>query len=280
METRWYPGHMKKTREILKDNLRLVNVVIEILDARIPFSSQNPDLKRLMGNKKRVIVLNKRDLADDNLTSRWLSFFKGEGILAVSIDSIKGQGMNKLKGVLKGIKEEGKRGKRPLRALVAGVPNVGKSSFINSLVGRSVAKTGGKPGVTRGKQWIKISRGIELLDTPGILWPQVEKEEVIYLLAITGAIKFEQLDPVDLAYRLMEYLIKENPGRIKNRYNLEDISFKDLEGIFKAIGQKRGFLKSGGEVDYFKTSQLILKEFREGHLGKITLEEPPHEFSG
>lgn len=276
MDTRWYPGHMKKTKEILKENIRLVSVVIELLDARIPLSSQNPDLNNIIGSKSRIIVLNKSDLADDNKTSLWLAFFKEKGFQAVAVNSMKGHGIKKLKTLLGKLKRKGPKGKRPVRAMVIGIPNVGKSSFINSLVGRSAAKTGGKPGVTRGKQWIKISPGIELLDTPGILWPHMEDEEVVFRLAVTGAVKFEQLDTVELAYRILEVLGKENWEIISNRYAIkEGPSLENLEEIIKGIGSKRGFLKAGGEVDIFKTSNLILKDFREGLLGKITLEEPP-----
>ncbi|RQD68640.1 MAG: ribosome biogenesis GTPase YlqF, partial [Tindallia sp. MSAO_Bac2] len=193
MDTRWYPGHMKKTREILRENIRLVSVVIELLDARIPFSSQNPDLNNIIGSKSRIIVLNKSDLADDTKTSRWLAFFKEKGFQAVPVNSLKGHGIKKLKTLLAELKRNSSKGKKPVRAMVIGIPNVGKSSFINSLVGKRAAKTGGKPGVTRGKQWIKISPGIELLDTPGILWPHMEDDDIVFRLAVTGAVKFEQL---------------------------------------------------------------------------------------
>ncbi|RQD74585.1 MAG: ribosome biogenesis GTPase YlqF [Candidatus Syntrophonatronum acetioxidans] len=276
MDSKWYPGHMKKARQVLKENIRLVSVVIELLDARIPLSSQNPDLNNIIGGKNKIIVLNKSDLADEQKTSRWLSFFKEEGHQAVSVNSVKGHGIKKLKAILGKLKGPVSKGKRPVRVMVIGIPNVGKSSFINSLVGRSVVKTGGKPGITRGKQWIKISPGLELLDTPGILWPQVDREDVAFHLAVTGAIKFEQLDTVELAYRLLKLLAEEKRKGLEERYKIEIMpSLDNIEVLIKAIGSRRGFLKAGGEVDIPKTTELILKDFREGLLGRITLEEPP-----
>ncbi len=272
MGIQWYPGHMKKTKNILKENLKLVNVVIELLDARVPLSSQNPDLKDLTGNKMRVIVLNKADLAEDHYTDDWVYNFKEKGYYVVPVSSVKGYGIKQLKAILSKFKASVTRGKRPIRAMVIGVPNVGKSSFINSLARKSSAKIGGVPGITRGKQWIKIPPDTELLDTPGILWPKIESEEMGFHLAITGAIKFEILDYEDLAYRLIEYLSREKPEYLTARYKLKNIS--PPGEILRQVGIKRGLLRAGGEIDTSKASEIILKEFRDGLLGKITLEHP------
>ncbi len=270
MDIQWYPGHMKKTKNILKENINLVKVVIELLDARVPLSSQNPDLKDLTGNKKRVIVLNKADLAEDHHTDAWVNYFKEEGYPAVPVSSVKGHGIKQLKAILGNYKAPSSKGKRPTRAMVIGVPNVGKSSFINSMAKKSAAKIGGVPGVTRGKQWIKIPPWIELLDTPGILWPKIESQYMAFNLAITGAIKFELLDYEDLAYRLLEFLSREKPEYLTARYKLKKIPASGE--LLKQIGINRGLLRTGGEVDTLKASEIILKEFRDGLLGKITLE--------
>lgn len=274
MDIQWYPGHMKKTKDMLKENIRLVNVVIELLDARIPLSSQNPELKKILGGKKKIIVLNKCDLAEERHTSSWINFFNGQGFPAAAINSAGGYGIRQLKVLLRNFKLPAHKGKRPVRALVAGIPNVGKSSLINAMAGKSVTKIGGIPGVTRGKQWIKITPGIELLDTPGILWPKIESREMGFHLAVTGAIKYEILDKEKLTGKLLEFMMKEAPLNLKNRYKLEEIS-GDAVSLLEDIGRRRGHLLTGGEIDILKTSEVILKEFREGLLGRFTLEVPP-----
>jgi len=274
LDIQWYPGHMKKTKEMLKENIRLVNVVIELLDARVPLSSQNPELKDLLGNKNRVIVLNKYDLAEERHTASWIDFFKGQGYSVVAANSAKGYGIRQLKAILRNFKVPAHKGERPVRAMVAGIPNVGKSSLINAMAGKSVAKIGGIPGVTRGKQWIKILPGIELLDTPGILWPKIESSEMGFHLAVTGAIKYEILNTEELVYKLLEIVISEKPQSLRNRYKLDELP-RGAGDLLRDIGRKRGYLLPGGEIDNLKTSEVVLKEFREGLLGRFTLEVPP-----
>ncbi len=275
MNIQWYPGHMKKTMDMLKADLKLVNIVIEILDARIPLSSRNPQLQKLIKDKKRVLVLNKEDLAEEKFTIRWVQFFKAqEGVSAVPVNSVKGGGMRRLKSILQRIKIPSQRGKRPVRVLVAGIPNVGKSSFINALAGRAAARTGGIPGVTRGKQWIKIPPAIELLDTPGILWPKISSAEMGFHLAVTGAVKFELLNSQELSLQLLEYLYTNYPERVTARFGITEFS-SDMMKLLEKIGRRRGYLLSGGEVDLSRTSENLLKEFREGRLGRFTLEQSP-----
>lgn len=278
MNIQWYPGHMKKTMDMLKANIKLVSVVIEILDARIPSSSRNPELQGLIKDKKRVIILNKEDLAEEKSTIRWVNYFKAQGISVVPVNSVKGQGIRRLKAILQRIKIPSRKGNRPVRALVVGIPNVGKSSFINVLAGRSAAKTGGIPGITRGKQWIKIPPGIELLDTPGILWPKISSAEMGFHLAVTGAIKFELLNSQELSLQLLEYLYKYYTERITLRYGITEIP-ADMPELMKEIGRRRGYLLSGGEIDISRTSENLLKEFREGKLGRFTLDSIPSKKS-
>lgn len=278
MNIQWYPGHMKKTMEMLKANIKLVNVVIEILDARIPSSSRNPELQGLIKDKKRVIILNKEDLAEEKSTIRWVNYFKAQGISAVPVNSVKGQGIRRLKTILQRIKIPSRRGNRPVRALVVGIPNVGKSSFINVLAGRAAAKTGGIPGITRGKQWIKIPPGIELLDTPGVLWPKISSAEMGFNLAVTGAIKFELLNSQELSLQLLEYLCKYYTERINLRYGITEIP-TDMPKLMEEIGRRRGYLLSGGGIDVSRTSENLLKEFREGKLGRFTLDSIPSKES-
>lgn len=274
MNIQWYPGHMKKTMDMLKADIKLVNVVIEILDARIPLSSRNPELQGLIKDKKRVIILNKEDLAEEKSTIRWVHSFKAQGISAVPVNSVKGQGIRRLKTILQRIKIPSRRGKRPVRALVVGIPNVGKSSFINALAGRSAARTGGIPGITRGKQWIKIPPGIELLDTPGVLWPKFSSAEMGFRLAVTGAIKFELLKSQELSLQLLEYLSVNYPERLTVRYNISEIP-SHMPKLLEEIGRRRGYLLSGGDIDILRTSENLLKEFREGKLGRFTLDVVP-----
>ncbi|HHW66805.1 MAG TPA: ribosome biogenesis GTPase YlqF [Epulopiscium sp.] len=281
MNIQWYPGHMTKTRRLIIENLKLVDIVIELVDARIPFSSKNPDIEELSRNKPRILVMNKSDLADPYTNSRWISWFEEKGYGVITVNSITGKGISEVdrtaRELLKEkIERDKQRGRifRPIRAMVVGIPNVGKSTFINKLVGKSSAKTGDRPGVTKGKQWIKIKKDFELLDTPGILWPKFEDMNVGMKLAFTGAIKQEILDTHTLSLELLKLLSANFPDALVTRYKLTDIESKTPMELLTEIGQKRGFLISGGEVDYSRTSLVILDELRAGKLGNITLESP------
>lgn len=287
----WYPGHMAKTKRQIAEDLRIIDVVVEILDARIPISSQNPDMKQLTKNKKKIYILNKCDLADEKETLRWESKLKTNNSVAISCDSNSGKGINKVeKAILNLMQEEqeknslkGRIGK-PIRVLVLGIPNVGKSSFINRIAKKSSMEVGNRPGVTKQKQWIRLSNNIELLDTPGVLWPKFESEEVALNLSFTGTIKDEILAKVEIAYRLIKYLIENYKKNVLERYKLEldevdEILNSDDEenlkiyNIMCLIGRKRGCIKSGGVVDDEKVSNIILDDYRTGKLGKITLEK-------
>lgn len=276
----WYPGHMKKTKESIQKNLVMIDIVFELLDSRIPYSSQNPVIESVIGNKPRIVLLNKSDLADSNANRLWQEHFKEEGIESVLINSISGKGIDDLINTTKAIMDKkrvnnARKGiiNQPIRAMILGIPNVGKSTLINNLAKKKSAKTGNKPGITKTNQWIKTKGGIELLDTPGILWPKFEDEEVGLNLAFTGAIKDEILDTETLSLRLIERLSTIKPDSIKERYNIDIEGLTGVE-IMDAIGIKRGCLIKGGEVDYEKVSRIILDEFRRGMLGKISLELP------
>ena len=287
----WYPGHMAKTKRQITEDLRLIDVVVEILDARIPISSQNPDMRELTKNKKKIYILNKSDLADEKETLKWENKLKTKYSTAISCDSNSGRGINKVeKAILNLMQEEqekniskGRTGK-PIRVLVMGIPNVGKSSFINRISKKTTMAVGNKPGVTKQKQWIRLSNNIELLDTPGVLWPKFESQEVALNLSFTGTIKDEILPKVEIAYRLLKYLIENYKSNVLERYKLEDelvsqILNSDNEENFKIydimclIGKKRGCIVSGGNVDDNKVSNIILDDFRSGKLGNITLEK-------
>jgi len=272
---------MAKTRRLIAENLKLVDVVVELLDARIPMSSSNPIIDELVGSKPRVVVLNKCDMADDAVTQKWIEHYKAKGISAIALDSITGKGIPKLKETVRlSLKEKiekdiakGKR-ERLARMIVVGVPNVGKSSFINKIAGRASTKTGDTPGITKTKQWIRISGGYELLDMPGILWPRFDDAKTGIYLAFTGAIRDEVYDTVEVAFSLCAYINKNFSGRLEEHYKVEITP--DMEGheILLAIGKRRGFLISGGEVDFERASRIVLDEFRSCKLGKISLEEP------
>jgi len=277
----WFPGHMVKAKKEIKDNLKLVDVVIEIVDARIPKSSRNPDFDDLISSKPRVIALNKFDLADSKVNRMWIEYYKKQGVPAVLINSITGVGIKELlskaselvKDKLDKSSERGRIG-RSVKVAVIGIPNAGKSSFINKVAKRNAANVGNKPGVTRTKQWIRTDIGVELMDTPGILWPKFENEDIGLNLAFTGAIRYEILDNAELALKLIGKLRKDYNKELCTRYKLEYINeLSDLE-VMEAIGNKRGCKISGGEIDYTKTANIIIDEFRKAIIGNISLERP------
>ena len=290
-KVQWFPGHMAKTRRIMQSNLKLVDVVVEITDARIPYSSRNPEMDRLVGSKPRLLLLNKADSADEAVTSQWIDYYKKKGITAVATDCRSGKNINKFKSALKELMAEqvktweakGMHG-RPIRMMIVGIPNVGKSSFINRLAGSKRAKVEDRPGVTRGKQWVTLDDNTELLDMPGVLWPKFEDKTVGERLAFTGAVKDNILDTEYLACRLLELLCEEYPEMLVGRYNisLEDLPENDdmtagcLKGfeLLERIGRKRGFLISGGEINTERAAAAGLDEFRAGKLGRISLERP------
>ena len=276
----WYPGHMKKTKDLVRNNLKLVDVVVELLDARIPYSSRNPDIDKFVGTKPRVVVLNKSDMADPNKLNQWVDYYKKRGIKAIPVDTLKGKGVNNIiqecknetKEMMENLVRKG-RIERPIRIMIVGVPNVGKSSLINKLTGRKSTQTGDKPGVTKGKQWVRLKGNLELIDTPGILWPKFEDEEVALKLAFSRAIKDEVLDVDTLGLRLIEKLMEIEPEKLKTRYKLDELGETPLETM-EMIGRKRGFLFSKNELDYTRIATTVLNEFREGKIGRISLETP------
>ncbi len=286
MSINWYPGHMKKTKDLIKDNLKLVDAVVELLDARMPISSRNPQFDELISNKKRIVALNKFDLADPNKLKAWIDYYETLGIKAIPINALSGANVKQLVGT---IKEECKeavlkseaRGRiaRPVRIMIVGIPNVGKSTLINKLAGKNAAKTGNKPGVTKGKQWIRLNKELELFDTPGILWPKIEEDITGIKLAACGSIKDEILHIDDICYHFIKMLGDLYPQVLIERYNLDALD-EDPVAVMEAIGRRRGCIARGNEVDYEKVSRLILDEFRKGVLGKITLESPEMEVEG
>ena len=288
----WYPGHMAKTKRQIIEDLRLIDVVVELLDARIPKSSVNPDIQSYIQNKKRVVVLNKSDLADDKQNQKWLKYYKDIYGSAVLADSNSGKGIDEVVREIQKVYEEqgqeySKKGRsgKSIRVMVIGIPNVGKSSFINRITKRTSAQVGNKPGVTKQKQWVRINGNIELLDTPGVLWPKFEDEETALKLAYTGTIKDDILDKVEIAYNLIKYLLENEYDRVIERYKLNEEEVKNIiqnedkmanENILEImymIGRKRGAIVSGGNVDEKKVSNIILDDFRSGKIGKITLEK-------
>ena len=288
----WFPGHMAKTLRQIEADLKLVDLVIELLDARIPISSQNPETKKLMADKKRIVILNKSDLADEKENIKWVNKFESQNIPAILCNSNTGEGIQKITSRIEKLMEEEKqkaeaKGRigKIIRVMIIGVPNVGKSSLINRMAQKTSAQVGNKPGVTRQKQWIRLSNNIELLDTPGVLWPRLDNQKVALNLAYTGTIKNEVLDDQDVAYNLLKYLIEEYRQNVIQRYALrEDIidailHNKELEEneqiveIMNYIGEKRGAIAKGNSIDLEKVSRIILDDFRSGNLGKITLEK-------
>lgn len=287
----WFPGHMAKTRRIMASNLKLVDAVVEITDARIPYSSRNPEMKRIVGSKPRLVLLNKADSADPEVTKMWIDYYDRQGIIALATDCRSGKNVNKFYQKLKELlsdtigkwNSKGMTG-RPIRIMIVGIPNVGKSSFINRLAGAKLAKVEDRPGVTRGKQWVKLEDGFELLDMPGVLWPKFEDKLVGERLAFTGAVKDDVMDIEYLACRLLEYLDENYRELIENRYNIttDDIEPADDDTmgcvvgyeILQRIGKKRGFLISGGEINTERAAVTVMDEFRNGTIGKLSLERP------
>ena len=277
----WFPGHMAKTRRQIKESLKLVDAVIELRDARIPLSSTNPELNELIGNKPKIILLNKADLADEAATAAWLAYYKAQGVPAVSADAKSGKGLGVLRNVINDVlrdrirmnAEKGMAGKA-LRLMVVGIPNTGKSSFINRMAHSAKAKVEDRAGVTRHNKWYVIEGGLELLDTPGVLWPKFEDPEVGYKLAFTGGIKDDILDLEELAVKLVEILARDYPAHLTERYKVTDFGDMEPYALLEQIGRKRGMLISGGEVDTLRASQMLLDELRGGKLGKITFERP------
>ena len=280
MAINWFPGHMVKTKREIQNNLKLVDAVIEIRDARIPKSSKNPDIDTLCAGKPRVILLNKSDLTDPKVTKAWKESLTNDETIVLEVNALKGEGLNAIKpALLKLLKEKYDRlkakglAKITTRAMVVGIPNVGKSTFINKMAKNNIAKTGDRPGVTKNKQWIKTKLGIELMDTPGVLWPKFEDEIVGLNLAFTGAIKDEITDTEELALKLVERLQETNPEELMTRYKLTELHENPLDNL-DAIARKRGAIMSGNQIDYNRIAGIILDEFRGGKIGKISLEKP------
>jgi len=281
MNIQWYPGHMTKSIRIMRESISLVDVVIELLDSRVPYSSRNPDIDDLAKNKKRIIILNKSDLADNNFNTEWENYFKDKGFEVIVTDSSKGKGLGEIyttaqKLMKEKIESQKQRGRIfvPIRVMIVGIPNVGKSTLINKIIGKKITQTGDRPGVTRSKQWVKIRKDFELLDTPGILWPKFENQEVGVNLAITGAIKDDILDTYTLSTKLCEKLLVMNPACLEERYKIKIEEGDDSHMIIAKIGESRGFKLKGNTVDVDKTAIILLDEFRGGKLGKISLERP------
>ena len=279
MNYQWYPGHMTKARRMMQEDIKLIDLVIELLDARVPFSSRNPDIDKMGRDKARLILLNKSDLADEKSNEAWVAFFEAKGYCVRKINSRSGAGLKSINAaVLEACHEKIERDKRkgiknrPVRAMVVGIPNVGKSTFINAYAGKACAKTGNKPGVTKGKQWIRLNKNVELLDTPGILWPKFEDQQVGLRLALIGSIKDEILNIDELAIELIRFLKEQYAGILKERYDVDE-SAKNPD-ILCQIAENRKCISKGGELDYSKAATLLIDEFRSGCLGRITLERP------
>lgn len=285
MEIQWYPGHMTRARRQMQEDIRLIDLIIELVDARAPLSSRNPDIDELGRQKARLILLNKADLADENWNRRWADYFKNQGFYVLQADSRKKNHLKAVQPLIaeacrEKIERDRRRGiqNRPVRAMVAGIPNVGKSTFINSYAGRACAKTGNRPGVTKGKQWIRLNKTLELLDTPGILWPKFEDPKVGQNLAIIGSVKEELLNTEELALILIRRLLERYPGVLSSRYGLEGEE-RDLQ-VLEDIAVSRKCVVRGNELSYEKAAGILLDDFRSGRLGRITLEYPQEEIKG
>ncbi|TNJ64269.1 ribosome biogenesis GTPase YlqF [Paenibacillus hemerocallicola] len=287
----WFPGHMTRAKRQIQEKLKLIDVAFELLDARVPLSSRNPMIDDILLNKPRIVLLNKADLADPNVTREWIAYFAETGIEAVPIDSVTGEGVRSIperaKHVLRDkIEAQLRKGMNPrsVRALIVGIPNVGKSTLINRLAGKHVAATGDRPGVTKGQQWIKSSGGLELLDTPGILWPKFEDSQVGFRLAAIGSINDQIVNVEDVAYHAIRYMSETYPQELKERYELEQLPGEDpqpdeIVDVMERIGKKRGCLQSGGTVNLEKASMVVLRDLRGGKLGRLSLERPERQLS-
>lgn len=282
MQFQWYPGHMTKAKRQMQEDIKLIDLIIELVDARIPFSSRNPDIDELGKNKARLILMNKADLADPRKTDVWSNYFKSKGYFVVCIDARSKNGMKAIQNeIMEACKEKIERDRRrgiknrPVRAMVVGIPNVGKSTFINTFAGKACTKTGNKPGVTKGKQWIRLNKNVELLDTPGILWPKFEDQMVGLRLALIGSIKDEILNTDELSMELLKILLRDYPGAIAGRYEVEEV--EDAVKVLSAIAEKRNCKSKGDELDYSKAAALIIDEFRNGKINRFTIEMPPAE---
>lgn len=279
MHFQWYPGHMTKAKRAMQEDIKLIDVVIELVDARIPVSSKNPDIDTLAGGKSRILLMNKSDMADPAMLDAWIRYYEKKGYLAMAVNSKKRNELKQVNALIQKackekIERDRKRGilNRPVRAMIVGIPNVGKSTFINSFAGKACAKTGNKPGVTKGKQWIRLNKQVELLDTPGILWPKFEDQTVGQHLAFIGSIKDELIQSVELALDLIEFLVDRYPGILGDVYEVEEN--QDSAAVLEAVANNRGCRKKGDELDYEKAAFLLLDDFRNGRLGRITIERP------
>lgn len=279
MEFQWYPGHMSKAKRAMQEDLKLINVIIELVDARVPLSSKNPDIDPMANGKSRIILLNKCDLADSSVTAWWKKYYEEKGFFVALVNSKNGKGVKQVNEVIQSackekIERDRRRGilNRPIRAMIVGIPNVGKSTFINSFAGKSCTKTGNKPGVTKGKQWIRLNKNVELLDTPGILWPKFEDQTVGLRLAFIGSIKDELSNQYELCMLLMQYLGEHYPKAIPDTYQIEPAE-NEVE-LLERVAKRRGCLKAGGEHDLDKAANYVIDDFRNGRLGCISLEQP------
>ena len=279
MEFQWYPGHMSKAKRAMQEDLKLINVIIELVDARVPLSSKNPDIDPMANGKSRIILLNKCDLADAAVTAQWKKYYEKKGFFVALVNSKQGKGVKQVNEVIQSackekIERDRRRGilNRPIRAMIVGIPNVGKSTFINSFAGKACTKTGNKPGVTKGKQWIRLNKNVELLDTPGILWPKFEDQTVGLRLAFIGSIKDELSNQYELCLLLMKYLQEHYPEAVPKAYKIEADDSEVV--LLERVAKRRGCLKAGGEYDLDKAANYVIDDFRNGRLGAISLEQP------
>ena len=279
MQFQWYPGHMTKAKRAMQEDIKLIDVIIELVDSRVPFGSKNPDIDTLANGKSRILLMNKYDLADKAVSDKWTKYYEEKGYFVATVNSKNGRGVKAVNDVIQKackekIERDRKRGilNRPIRAMIVGIPNVGKSTFINSFAGKACAKTGNKPGVTKGKQWIRLNKNVELLDTPGILWPKFEDQQVGLNLAFIGSIKDELYNIYELSLLLLDYLIKNYPDAVADLYEIENSDSNNE--LLERIAIKRGCIKSGAEYDLDKAAKCLVDDFRNGRIGKISLEIP------
>lgn len=279
MQFQWYPGHMTKAKRAMQEDIKLIDVIIELVDSRVPFCSKNPDIDTLANGKSRILLMNKYDLADKAVSDKWTKYYEEKGYFVATVNSKNGRGVKAVNDVIQKackekIERDRKRGilNRPIRAMIVGIPNVGKSTFINSFAGKACAKTGNKPGVTKGKQWIRLNKNVELLDTPGILWPKFEDQQVGLNLAFIGSIKDELYNIYELSLLLLDYLIKNYPDAVADFYEIENSDSNNE--LLERIAIKRGCIKSGAEYDLDKAAKCLVDDFRNGRIGKISLEIP------